>query len=169
MKRIMPTLGVFVALSCGLASTIPQAAAPDVSPTRFVGEWVGLQRWAIADPPINARDPQPVEIKIESVDGRLVGTLTPFMGGSDGASFVGATITGEELKASGAVGPPRLAPAQGGRGQRGVTGWKAPVKVDFKFTATGNSNQLTGTVDVWMGAVKWTKFRYELNRKRSRY
>jgi hypothetical protein len=169
MTRIFATAGVFLVMGACLAVALPQTPVSDASPTRFVGDWVGLQTWAIADPPVNARDPQPVEIKIESVDGRLVGTLTPFMGGSDGASFVDAVITGEELKASGAIGPPRLATAQGGRGQRGATGWKAPVKVDFNFTATGNSNQLTGTADVWMGAVKWTKFKYELNRKRSRY
>ena len=98
-----------------LALALPQAAAPDVSPTRFVGEWVGLQSWAIPDPPVNARDPQPVEIKIESIDGRLVGTLTPFMGGSDGANFVDATITGEELKASGSIGGGGNAAPQVGR------------------------------------------------------
>ena len=168
MKRTFTLTGVFLAMGVCLAFALPQSVTPDASPTRFVGEWVGLQSWAIADAPVNAREPQPVEIKIESVDGRLVGTLTPFMGCSDGASFVDATIAGEELKATGAMGPPRLA-AQGARGQRGATGWKAPVKLDFSFTAGGNNNQLTGFVDVWMGSARWTKFKYELSRKRSRY
>jgi hypothetical protein len=152
-----------------LGLALPQSAVQNAAPARFVGEWVGLQTWAIADPPPNARDPQPVEIKIESIDGRLVGTITPFMGGSDGASFVDAQIAGEELKANGLIGPPRLAAPQGGRGQRGTTGWKGAVKLDFAFTATGNNNQLTGTVDVSMGDAKWMKFKYELNRKRGRY
>ena len=163
MKRLSILFGVTLAITgCILLGQ-------DAAPSRFVGEWVGLQTWAIDNPPPNARDPQPVEIKIESIEGRLVGTITPFMGGSDGASFVDAKIVGEELKASGAMGPPRLAASPGGRGQRGATGWKAGVKVNLSLVANGNTNQLSGTADVLMGDAKWMKFKYELNRKRSRY
>jgi hypothetical protein len=159
MKRLPVLLGFLLIL--------PAAQGQDAPAARFIGEWVGLQTWAIADPPPNAGEAQPVELKIEMVEGRLVGTLTPFMGGSDGASFADAKITGEELKATGAMGAPRLA-AQGARG-RGATGWKAGVKVDFTLVASGNNNQMTGMVDVLMGDARWMKFKYELNRKRSRY
>src|SRR5688572_6042366 len=169
MNRILTVVGMVFAIGACLILTLPLAASQDAAPSRFVGEWVGLQTWAIENPPANVKESQPVEIKIESMEGRLVGTITPFMGGSDGASFVDATITGEELKATGAMGPPRLATAQGGRGQRGATGWKSTVKVDFSFAFGGNNNQLIGTADVLMGDAKWMKFKYELSRKRSRY
>jgi len=163
MKRSV-LLGVI-----GIVALLARAQSQDVPLSRFVGDWVGVQRWAIQDPPPNAREPQPVELKIELIEGKLVGTMTPFMGGSDGANFVDGKVVGEELKASGAMGPPRLQSAPGGRGARGAAGWKSAVKLNFSFASGGNNNELTGTVDVLMGDVNWMKYKYTLSRKRSRY
>jgi hypothetical protein len=151
-----------------IAPALERMNAQDVSPSRFVGEWVGVQKWAGDTAPVNARTPQPVEIKIELVDGRLVGSIMPFMGGSDGAGFVDGTVAGDELKASGSVGPPRLTDGNP-RQARGLAGWKSAVKVNFSFVAKGNNNQLSGTVDVVMDSTPWIKYEYDLSRKRSRY
>ena len=145
---------VLLCLLC-VISLLTFALAQDTTPARFVGTWVGTQTWAIENPPANAKTPQPVELNIELVDGKLVGVMTPFFGGSDGARFAEARIVGEDLRASGALGRP--------------TGWKAAVKINFDFTVTGDRNQLVGTADVLMGDAKWTTFKYELSRKRSRY
>ena len=157
-----------VCLICVLILLTP-ARGQDTSPERFVGIWVGTQTWSVENPPANAKTPQPVELKIELVDGKLIGVMTPFFGGSDGASFVGGQIVGEDLKAAGVMGQPPAPAAAGARPTRPPTGWKATVKVNFDFKVTGDRNQLVGTADVLMGDVKWTTFKYELSKKRSRY
>ena len=144
----------FVCLICVL-SVLPVGMAQDTTPERFVGIWVGTQTWSVENPPANAKTPQPVELQIELVDGKLAGVMTPFFGGSDGARFAEGKIVGEDLKASAVMGRP--------------TGWKATVKVNFDFKITGDRNQLLGTADVLMGDAKWTTFKYELSKKRSRY
>lgn len=133
----------------------PQAPAPaDAVPmARFVGTWVGTQGWAIADPPPGSRQDQPVTLIIEIVDGKLRGTMKPFLGGEDGATFTDARIVGSELQAQAVVG-------RAGRG-------RASTSVAFVFTNEGLA--LKGTADVKMGNVPWTKFVYDLSRKRSRY
>jgi hypothetical protein len=131
----------------------PSAAA---QPTRFAGTWVGTQAWAIANPPPGSRQDQPVTLTLEVVDGKLTGTMKPFLGGEDGATLVDATIVGEELRATAIVGRP---------GRAG--GWKEPIRVAFAFR--NNGVDLTGDADVKMGDVPWMKFKYELSRKRSRY
>jgi hypothetical protein len=93
-------------------------------------------------------------LTIELVDGKLVGTMAPFFGGSDGARFSDSQISGDTLKASAVMGR--------------TTGWKTNVKINFDFKVT-DRNQLVGTADVLMGEVKWTTFKYDLSRKRSRY
>jgi len=52
MNRILSIAVIFLAMGGWLALALPQTVVPDASPARFVGEWVGLQSWAIADPPI---------------------------------------------------------------------------------------------------------------------
>jgi hypothetical protein len=131
------------------------AGAQQAMPSQFIGTWVGTQSWAIETPPPNAKTPQPVELTIESVDGKLVGVMTPFFGGSDGARFTDSQITGEQLKTTAVMGRP--------------TGWKTTVRINFDFKSTGDRNALIGTADVFMGDTKWTTFKYELSRKRSRY
>jgi hypothetical protein len=162
-----------------------QAAPPQratVSPQTFVGTWVGTQSWAIESPPPGARQDQPVSLTIDLVDGKITGTMTPFMGGQDGATFVDAQIVGDELRVAAVVGRPRQAPAARadvppaedapvarGRGRRGgpAPSWKDPVRVQFTFKNDGTA--LTGVADITMNDVKWLKFNYDLSRKRSRY
>jgi len=132
------------------------APEPAVPMARFVGTWVGIQSWAIPDPPPGSRQDQPVTLVIDNVDGKLRGTMTPFLGGEDGASIVEARIVGNELQASAIVGQPR-----------GRAGSRSPVKVDFTFRNEGLT--LKGRADVTMGDVPWMKFNYDLGRKRSRY
>src|SRR5688572_15524197 len=111
---------VFVLCTLGLVVGAP---AQDAVPSQFVGTWVGTQSWAIDSPPPNATTPQPVELTIESVNGKLAGVMTPFFGGSDGARFTDGQITAEGLKASAMMGR--------------QTGWKTSVRIDFDFKVTG--------------------------------
>ncbi len=185
---MMPA-GVFgVLFLLALLQETPQQAVATASAQRFVGTWVGLQSWAIENPPPGARPDQPVTVTIELAGGRLVGTMTPFLGGQEGATFVDSKIVGDELRVSAVMSRPRPAasdrssgsPAQaapdeeppGGpptaRGRRGAPrNWKDPVTISFVFRNDGTS--LTGTADVKMGDVPWLKFKYDLSRKRSRY
>jgi hypothetical protein len=167
-------LGALLVLAFAQASAVAPAPAPAQQPavplSRFVGTWVGTQAWAIADPPPGARADQPVTLVIELVDGKLVGTMTPFLGGQDGTTFVDAKVVGEELQAAAVVGKPRVPAPAGRRGAGGGGGggnWKDPVKVSFIFKNDGVN--LTGTADVMMGDVNWMKFRYDLSKRRSRY
>jgi hypothetical protein len=142
-------------------SGLAQQVAPAIQPTRFAGTWVGTQRWTIANPPPGSRQDQPVTLTLEVVDGRITGTMKPFLGGEEGATLVEASIVGEELRAVAIVGTP-----QGGRG-RGGRGWKDPIRVAFAFKNDGIN--MTGSADVAMGDVPWIKFGYDLSKKRSRY
>lgn len=157
----------FVVLVALLQAAPTQRAT--VSPQTFVGTWVGTQSWAVESPPPGARPDQPVALTIEWVDGKLVGSMTPFMGGQDGAIIVDAQIVGDQLQAAAVVGRPRPAGgSEGGRGRgRGAPGWKDAIKVQFAFKNDGQD--LKGTGDVTMNDVKWLKFNYDLSRKRSRY
>jgi hypothetical protein len=164
----MRTIAVCLVLGLFVASGLPElAAVQNVPSNRFEGTWVGVQRWAIDNPSPGAQEDQPVVLTIETVDGTLVGTMTPFFGGADGASFVGGQIVGDELRVMGVMGKP-----QGStdattftRNLRG--GWKDNVKILFNFRT--ERTELVGTADVLMDDVKWLKFKYELSRKRSRY
>jgi hypothetical protein len=149
----------------GLVAVEQPAGAQNVALTAFVGTWVGTQTWAIDNPPPGVNEPQPVTLTIELVDGQLVGTLLPFMGGSDGATFTGGVIVGDQLQVIGSVGKPQLSSEVAGRG-RG-RGWKESIQIRFVFRP--DRNNLTGTADVLMNDVKWLKFKYDLGRKRSRY
>src|SRR5688500_4619924 len=48
----------------------------NASPAPFVGTWTGYQSWATEGGPPD-REPQPVTLTIELVDGKLVGAMTP--------------------------------------------------------------------------------------------
>jgi len=95
-------------------------------------------------------------------DGRITGTLKPFLGGEEGAALVDATVAGDELRATAVVGAPRPAGAR-----RGAANWKEGVAVDFTFKNDGVN--LKGRAEVTLGEVPWLAFRYDLNKKRSRY
>ena len=164
MRAIAVCSVLSLAVAAGLQGL---AAAQNVPPTRFEGTWVGVQRWAIDKPSPGAQEDQPVVLTIETVDGQLVGTITPFFGGSDGASFVGGQIVGDELRVMGSMGKPQTSglAATFSRNLRG--GWKDNVRILFNFRT--ERTELVGTADVLMDDVKWLKFKYELSRKRSRY
>jgi hypothetical protein len=139
------------------------AAPQPVSPATFAGTWVGLQTVTNNTSP-GVQEAQTVTMTIDLVDGRLVGTLMPFLGGNDGASFVDAEIVGEELKASAMVGkPPAVAP--GGRGAG--PSWKSDTKI--QFTLKADRTHMKGTGDVQLSGVKWMEYTYDLEKKRSRY
>lgn len=139
-----------------------QTPAVSVPAARFVGTWVGTQAWAIKDPPPGASNDQPVTLELAVVDGKISGTMRPFLGGDDGATITEAAIVGDELRATAVVGRPRPAGRRGG----GPGGGNA-ISVVFVFRNDGV--KMTGTADVTMGDVPWTKFRYNLGKKRSRY
>lgn len=150
-------LVVFVA---GPRAQAPSAPA-NVPAARFVGTWVGTQAWAIPNPPPGASNDQAVTLELELVEGKLTGRMTPFLGGEDGATIVDATIVGEELHASAIVGRPRAGRRGGGQGGSGST--------TIAFVFRNDGVKMSGTADVKMGDVPWTKFSYTLGKKRARY
>jgi hypothetical protein len=149
-----------------VASVLAPAAAQDAVPlSRFAGTWVGTQAWAIKDPPPGASKDQAVTLELQVVDGKLTGTMKPFLGGEDGATIVDATVVGDELRATAVVGRPR--PQTAGRGRGGAGGFKEATKIAFVLRVDGV--KMTGAADVQMGDVPWMKFTYDLGKKRSRY
>jgi hypothetical protein len=177
----LTSFAAFSLLLAFLQTPAPPPQQATVSPQAFVGTWVGTQSWAIENPPPGARQDQPVTLTIDIVDGKIIGSLIPFMGGQDGATFVEGQIVGDELRASAVVGRPRAGAARDGaangadagaaagrgRGRRGAPNWKDPIKIQFAFKNDGVT--LSGLADVTMNDVKWLKFKYDLSRKRSRY
>jgi hypothetical protein len=158
-------IGSFSTALALVAALGAQTPAPAVPAARFVGIWVGTQAWAIKDPPPGANNEQPVTLDLQLVDGKITGTMRPFLGGDDGATITDATIVGEELRATAVVGRPR--PATAGRRGGGPGGGNSAIKIAFVFK--NDSLKMTGTADVQMGDVPWTKFKYDLAKKRSRY
>jgi hypothetical protein len=158
----MKLTGCLFLLAAAVAEAAGQAA-PSGSASRFVGTWVGTQAWAIKDPPPGANNEQPVTLQLELVEGRITGTMRPFLGGDDGATIVESTIVGDELRATAVVGRPRPAGRRGGGPATGT----AAIRIAFIFRNDGL--KMTGAADVTMGDVPWTKFRYNLGKKRSRY
>ena len=134
-----------------------------VAITRFIGTWVGTQAWAIESPPPGARHDQPVTLAVAMTDGKVTGSLTPFLGSEEGATFVDVKLVGDELHATAIVGRPRAAGARG----RAPSGWKESTQVTFIFRNLDLN--MSGTADVMLGEVPWMKLEYELSRKRSRY
>lgn len=152
-------VGSFLVLASVASGQVQPAAVPAA---RFVGTWVGTQAWAIPNPPPGANNEQPVTLELQAVDGKITGTMRPFLGGDDGATITEATIVGDELRATAVVGRPRpTAGRGGGRGGNNAT------RIAFVFRNDGV--KMTGTADVRMGEVPWTKFKYDLGKKRSRY
>src|SRR5262245_50900774 len=141
----------------------PTTAAQNAAPSTFVGTWVATQAWAIDSPSPSAKEEQPVELKIDLVGGQLIGFMTPWFGGSDGATVVQTTIEGDQLLAMSVVAKP---PAPGPSLRRGD--WKNNVRIQCNFKSDVKDS-LTGTADVLMNDTKWLKFSYNLSKKRSRY
>ena len=157
----MPKALLVLALLGGLGQ-VPPPSPPNLPAARFAGVWVGTQAWDIANPPPGARADQPVTLTLQVTDGMITGTLKPFLGGDEGAALVEATVAGDELRATAVVGTPRPAGAR-----RGAANWKEGVAVDFTFKNDGVN--LKGRAEVSLGEVPWLAFRYDLNKKRSRY
>lgn len=162
---MMPKLTVTALLLAVVLQGAPLGQQEPAQPSRFEGTWVGTQAWALENPPPGASSDQPVTLTLEVVEGKVVGTMVPFLGGEDGATIVDSVIVGDELRATALVGRPRT--QAGGRRGGGPPGWKEPVRVAFVFRAAGLS--INGTADVRMGDVPWLKFKYDLGKKRSRY
>jgi hypothetical protein len=169
-------------LAAVISGTAPQAQTAAVPMQTFVGTWVGTQGWAIATPPPGANPEQPISVQIDIVDGKLTGTLTPFMGGEDGVVFTEATIVGDQLRAAAVFGNPnpdhapvtedagdqqgdfKIVPSNG-RSRKQA--WKEAINVTFIFTASGVN--MKGTGEVTMDEMKWLSFNYDLSKKRARY
>jgi hypothetical protein len=162
MKRRIAWL---VAVAVGIVlPRAPAAQSPAVG--SLVGTWVGVQTWAIDNPGPGAREEQEVTLTIDEVNGTVIGTLTPFFGGSEGASFTGVQAAGDELRAHGRLGKPRTDEPAAPSGNM-PRNWKDGVQIEFGFQPDRNS--LRGTADVTLNGVKWIRYKYDLSRKRSRY
>ena len=163
----MPKLAVMtLLLAAALGVRVAGQQEPALQPARFAGTWVGTQAWALDNPPPGASQDQPVTLILDVVDGKVIGTMTPFLGGEDGATIVESVLIGDELRATAIVGRPRAAQTGGRRGG-GPPGWKDAIKVAFVFKNDGVA--MTGTADVQMGDVPWLKFKYQMGKKRNRY
>jgi hypothetical protein len=187
MSKLIAAAGIVVVLS--LMGAEAQQEPPSAQPGRFAGTWVGTQSWASTNPPPGARPDQPVTLTIDVTDGKITGTLKPFLGGEDGATIVDAKVVGDELQATAVVGRPRpggVALPPPGTAQQATTdtanpppatgrgaaprGWKDSVRVSFKFQPEGLQGlTMNGTADVTMSDVPWMKFKYDLSKKRARY
>jgi hypothetical protein len=165
-------MSLFRALCLLALLQVPVPRPPEpVSQSTFVGTWVGLQTWSTDSTTSGAtpgvQEGQTVTLTIDLVDGKLTGFLNPFFGGSDGASFVDAQIVGEELRASAVIGRPPAAGGRGGRGGRGGAGWKNDTTI--QFTLKADRTHMTGAAQVELGGVRWMRYNYDLEKKRSRY
>src|ERR1700675_4423183 len=139
----MPVPGSFLRILYLLVLFQAPAPPPPVSPATFAGTWVGLQTIANNTSP-GVQEAQTVTLTIDVVDGKPVGTLIPFFGGNDGATFVDVKIVGEERQASASVGK---SPAAGGAEGRGTgPAWKSDTKI--QFTLKADRPRMKGTADV---------------------
>jgi hypothetical protein len=156
---------VVVIVAASLAAQ-EERAQRAVTLESFVGTWVGTQRWADDVKSPGPAEDQEVTLTIEAFNGKLVGTLTPFFGGIDGASFGNGDLAGEQLRATGKLGQPKPGePVAESRNQ--PRNWKGQTAIQFAFDV--DRNNLRGTAEIQLGGVKWLKFNYDLSRKRSRY
>jgi hypothetical protein len=163
MKPRLAFLGV-ISILCLLAQTQAQSE----SAAAFIGTWVGTQSWAMEDSAPNAQAKTPVELTIAMTDGKLTGKMTPFLGGTEGATLIKAEVVGGRLIAAGIFDVERPTPLVAAiNAQRRVPNWKENVQVAFEFTT--DRTDLKGTADLHVGEVPWLKFKYELSKKRSRY
>jgi hypothetical protein len=157
---------LFAVLTVAALRAQEPRATQSVTPASYVGTWVGTQRWATDLKSPGPAEEQEVTLTIEEFNGRLVGMMTPFFGGSDGASFGNGELAGDELRATGKLGQPRAGePVAESRNQ--PRNWKGATNIRFAFNVDRNS--LKGTADVELNGVKWLKYTYDLSKKRSRY
>ena len=100
---------------------------------------------------------------IDRVKDKLVGTIVPFFGGRDGASFTDADVAGDELHTIAVIGP--LQPP--GAEPRAPSDWRSRVRIRLDLTQEGMT--LRGRAEVSMDGARWIAYQYELSRKRPRY
>jgi hypothetical protein len=168
MKRISACFAcsALIVVSASSIGAQDERVQKTVTLQSFVGTWVGTQKWADDIKSPGPSEEQEVVLTIEEFNGKLVGSLTPFFGGSDGASFGNGDLVGDELQAVGRIGQPRAGePVAESRNQ--PRNWKGQTQIAFAFDVDRNS--LKGTADVTLNGVKWLRFNYDLSRKRSRY
>jgi len=168
MKRISAIFAISALIVVSVISVRAQddRAQKTVTLQSFVGTWVGTQKWADDIKSPGPAEEQEVVLTIEEFNGKLVGSLTPFFGGSDGASFGNGDLVGDELRATGRLGQPKPGePVAESRNQ--PRNWKGQTQIAFAFDV--DRNNLKGTADVTLNGVKWLRFTYDLSKKRSRY
>jgi len=168
MKRISACFAcsALIVVAGSLSAAQDDRAQTTVTLQTFVGTWVGTQKWADDIKSPGPAEEQEVVLTIEEFNGKLVGSLTPFFGGSDGASFGNGDLVGDELRAVGRIGQPKAGePVTESRNQPRT--WKGQTQIAFAFDVDRNS--LKGTADVTLNGVKWLRFNYDLSKKRSRY
>jgi hypothetical protein len=168
MKKVASSFAcsALIVVFAGLLGAQEERAQRTVTPESFVGTWVGTQKWADDITTPGPTEEQEVSLTIEEFNGKLVGMLTPFFGGSDGASFGNGDLVGDQLRATGRIGQPKPGePVAESRNQPRT--WKGQTQIAFAFDVDRNS--LKGTADVMLNGVKWLRFTYDLSKKRSRY
>ena len=168
MKRLSACLACSALIVVSPISSRAQEerAQRTVTLQSFVGTWVGTQKWADDIKSPGPAEEQDVVLTIEEFNGKLVGSLTPFFGGSDGASFGNGDLDGDQLRATGRIGQPKAGEPVAESRNRPRT-WKGQTQIAFAFDVDRNS--LKGTADVTLNGVKWLRFSYDLSKKRSRY
>jgi hypothetical protein len=146
-------------LAFGLALALPAIAPGSASQspqslTRFAGVWTGTQLWKTSSPSPYTREGQPVSLEIRVSGDTISGSITPFLGMAEGATFSRARITGSQLRATAIIGAPRET--------GNSSNWPDSVVSSFEFNLDGND--LAGTAQLNMGEVPWLKFEYRLRR-----
>src|SRR5580765_5327137 len=131
--RTVTSSALFLAIA---VSASPRAqddrAQRSVTQQSFVGTWVGTQKWADDIKSPGPSEDQEVTLTIEEFNGKLVGTMTPFFGGSDGASFGNGDLVGDQLRAAGKLGQPKGGePVSESRNQ--PRNWKGQTAIRFTF------------------------------------
>lgn len=168
MKKICACFAcsALIVVSAGSMGAQEDRAQRLVTPQSFVGTWVGTQKWADDIKSPGSAEEQQVVLTIEEFNGKLVGSLTPFFGGNDGASFGNGDLVDDQLRATGRIGQPKAGePVAESRNQPRT--WKGQTQIAFAFDV--DRNDLKGTADVTLNGVKWLRFTYDLSKKRSRY
>ena len=106
MKKIFACFAcsALIVVSAGSIGAQDDRAQKTVTLQSFVGTWVGTQKWADDIKSPGPAEEQEVVLTIEEFNGKLVGSLTPFFGGSDGASFGNGDLVGVRVAFRGCGG-----------------------------------------------------------------
>jgi hypothetical protein len=94
-------------------------------------------------------------LTIGTLNGKINGLMTPFLGSAEGATFADGRIVGNQLRANAMIGAPKST--------RDPYDWKDSVEIAFVFTLEGN--ELAGTANLILNETPWLKLEYRLNRQ----